>query len=506
MKLRASTLYVEQTGGELVGVVAAPKGDRVRLRTVVRVAVGPGASPEDIAAALKDELAETKTGCKRLVVALPRSEVLAWTMRVPGASMGEGELAAAARLQLSKRSRLDEQAAGVAVWRVDDEPDAMVFAAPGPTLDRWRDVARASGLALGAVTLRAFGLARLAPDGTALVLDRSGGASEDVVCADGRLQLSLAVDGAGATAPSPAAARDEGGAAVVAQQARTGLMAEASRTLAAYGIAHPGESIETICLHAPGLEDDAREAFGAAVRLPVVECRSSAMLADASTWDDGLLERAGALIGLCEAGVAGASVPDLLRRPKVAKRTSPVRAAVLLTMMGAVGVVGGVWVLADRETRRLDSAIGEAESAYKSRVKQVGEFALADARSKHAERWVAGGEPMLERLAAVRGLVPGPERVLLDELALDSRVEIGFEKGQRVAYPGTWSVDGRIDASIAGTAVSRDVAAGVRRRLIQGGAREVTTRGADKDAVFRYEATFVDTPETKPAGEKGATP
>lgn len=509
---RKPLVVLDLDGGSLTAIEAVVSAGRVVVqRCVTATRDGQVASGSDDPVALgawvRDSLKAGGIDAGNAVVSMSRSDVVLKRLIFPvaGDAVAGDELAGMVRLQMSRALTLAVDGAAidyVASASKAGEANSTVLAGamPAERLAWWRQVAREAGLRASRVTLRACGAAAMMADvshrrdGPVVGVCLGSRSVEFVIVEDGQMAFARAAE---FTRPD---AGDDAGWDAYAER----VAVELRRTWTSYRVSAPGSEAPTLAALGTGtpprlvgercakLLDCQMEVVGIPQSIDVSQC-------EAAHRD----EAAFPLLGLLFEHAAGMPVLDFAHPRKAADRSARIRERVLLGVLGAILLVGGAGVLAMMQLDSLKAKVAAARVKEAGLKSELDELMAQQARAGHLEQWTQARVDWLAHIEALSGELPDPKTCQLTELAGAMSTAVAFN-GR--AGEGSWSASQSGVFSISGKVKERDIAADLRKRLIDSRLyKQVETRGPEVSDAFSFElvTTLRQPPDPKTAGEPG---
>lgn len=469
----------------------------------------------------------------RVVVCVPRGNVVMKRLSFPGLGSHEDpDLVEMVRLQMTRQMPMRVE--GTAIDFVplrrpaaegergsegdggsgDGEAEGagvsvLACALPGDRVAWCMGVARAAGLRLSELTLRASGAATLmaqAGEGIAApVMGISIGWSsvEFLVVRDGEIVFVRSAD---------VSLSGEEDAAAYAQ--RVGV--EAKRTWMAYRVSSGSEEPAGVSVVGGGeVAQAVAEECGRALDLPASAIEVPGVVefapeGESSRMPDAAEATAQApLVGLMVARGSDRAVFDFAHPRRAPDRSAALRRRVLLGMLGAIVVVGGGVVLAHLEVSRARAEVRRAEREAREWWGRLAEHQRVDARLRHLERWLDADVDWLGHWTRISQSMPAPPEARLDSLRGSlGEPEVRFQpagSGSARTYAGSkWDL--RLEASftVSGWLSSRSVGNQFRERLVADPTYRVRSKGTDTESRFDMDL-FTDQRAPVVVGAEGAT-
>lgn len=472
MKGRPDITVVDVDAGVVSVCVCRVAGGRVE---VLRGGVFEPAEGESPEACVERALGAAGAG-GRVIVSIPRREVVLKRVELPGGDLSASERFDAVRLRVDDAAG-DEPLA--AAWaHADDGTSAVLAMMPAARLrERVALIGRGGGVARQAVVRTCGAAALVAGDGPTLVIALGARSTEIAVVSRGVPAVARAID-AGASIGQDAREQTDGLAARVAVEAKRTAMS--ARTIG-------GEPTSVVVLGEDAYADSVRSACELELGLPAGEGVGVVAWADDIKIED---RRAlTALAGVALAAAGDSRIVDLLNPERAPDTRARGRQLALAAVLALVTIVGGGVVAGRASLASMRAELDRADDAYADAYAQLVRYRARDARVSHAEAWADADVDWVERFARVVEKLPARSEGALAEISGRADHAIAFEPGQNV-YPGAWSWASRATVRVEGAARDRNVMLDVRRAFVDDPAFRVETRGPDADATFELTLTM----------------
>ncbi len=479
-----------------IGAGFGPGGARVRSWASAQVP--SGLDPRDSTAVgewVRTTLDKAGVHGTRLVLAVPRGEVVLKRLKLPrGQGRGrEADLASMVRLQMVRQLNFAIEGTAIDYMPVDGggtDPvvspapglaDVLAGALPGERMAFLRGVASAAGLKIERVGLRSAGAAALLAqasrlrEGSVLGVAAGWASIEFVVLERGRIVFARSADFGLATANGT----DEPLARRVA--------VEAKRTWMAYRVGHDSAAVDGVAVLGEG--DLARElsaACGEALELPATRVGLPAGLELPEKMPEADRLVALPLLGLLSERLLAPPTLDFAHPRRAPDLGARRRQLVLLGVLAGVVVVGTGIVLGAVNLGALRSNARDTAQDRARLEEQYRDFLLADARLKHVENWRAAEPDWLAHIGWLSDAMPDPRQAQLDALSGNLGASVRFATKDGSYVGGEWSLDGGTTFTLQGRAASREVADGLRTRLVREDAYLINSIGADTPDRFHF--------------------
>ncbi len=503
-KLEAAIIDIDRV--KITVTVAGTDGGRAAVRSCrsyIRPAEVDFLDGVAVGSWVREKLREAGVSGMRIVLSLPRGEVVIKRLSLPG---GEGisndDLVGAVRLQMARQLSVPVESSAIDYVPVAaDTLEATASgsagqtvnaaALPGDQMDWCRGVARAAGIKLSRIGLRCLGAAcvladeSLRRDGAVLGVVPTGASVEFVIVEAGHLMLARAVDIAWPGGDEPAEL--EAYAEKVAVEAKRTWMSHRA------GRGETEAQAVIVLGSGPGAQK-LSERCGAAMERPGVTLAPPGATAVKSEGEPAL-SVAMAAVGLIQEELAGRPSLDFLHPRRAPDRAARRRQMMLLGALAAIVGLGTPIVLAKLELSSLDGALARQRQVTATRQGELMEMWAEHARLKHMEQWASVKVDWMAHLGALSEQVPAPPEALIDDLGgtLNSSVDFTGKSGQYAG--GTWSFAQTASFTLAGRVKQRETAASLRGRLAAGEIYSVESPTPDTGDRFSFE---LFTPLAKP--------
>lgn len=510
MSTRGLFTVVDFERGRVAALQGVVSVGGVNVRRVVVADAPEGVSIEDgersgewIAGVLR----QAGFAKSKVVLSVPRADVVLKRLSLPvSEETDEGDLAGAVALQMSRQLAVSAEGAsidyvpmksGLATPDSSGHPSLSVMAAaiPGDRAAWFMALGAGIGWPVRRIGMRGAGTAAMLTESSirqgagVLGVTLGRATAEFVVVEDGAMTFARSVDVALPYTPEERESFAER------------LSVEAKRTWASHRAASPGLDLGGVTVLGAG--ETARlagescgkqlEASWSLTGLP------SRVTCEATISPDEMTAVA-PLAGLLYEWVLGAPTLDFASPRRAPDKNARVRKAALLGVLGLIVFGGGGVVLSNQRLAKLESEVGQAQSAAASKAKDYDAFLLQHARLSHIETWRASGVQWLPHINAISERFPPTNQSILNDLTGQLRAAAEYvPSGTR--YPdGKWQPVREASLSIEGTMKSRAVAAGLRETLVQSELYRVESKGADVADKFGFElSTSMALPEKPPA-------
>lgn len=397
------------------------------------------------------------------------------TRRLTLPTTNPDELPSMVELSLKKDLPIDSDQAVIdfiEFQRLETTSDVLACAIPRDVLARVSHVAEAAGFNVGAISLRCFGTAKLLgslPENqgrNALAIDLGAGGFEFVIANDESIGFARGVE------VLPGSEQSE--EVLVTEIRRTWIshtladgsnqQIESGVLLATSDVAH---RLETEVSRALGMEVVALDAHPM-VRLP----RNF----DSDTWP---------LAGLLLTRFQGSAAINFAA-PRKAPDLQARRRQRLLVLLGLVLIAGfGGWTLGNRSLSATRNSNAELAAKAKTALKEYHRNRRDGYRLDHLEAWVAINPDWLGHVESIRGFIPDPSRVVLDDLSL-ALLSGGIDHDKRSGF----SEVGEVRMEIAGESIDRATIDGLRAQLVAEENIRLKSNGSEKSGGRRLQVPF----------------
>lgn len=487
---------------------ASPAG--ASLEQWVRGAPPSGQSAEaaSVGAWLGQVFDEHKLPRGRVIVCVPRADVVVKVISLPPASGNDdADLPSMVRLQMIRQLTLPSEGTAIDFVQLPDDAAGqrrvLAAALPADRLAWLQGVAQAAGFKIRHIALTSAGLAAGVAEigqrreGAVLALAGFGQSVEMVIVENGVMTLSRSIEVYGMGEAPDALAIDR-------------LAIECQRTWASH--AGSGAPACVACL-GDGPEwaalaercGRAMDTTGLALnKVEGVRADKSLQGAEAS-W---VLPLGGVLL----AKGLGRPMLDFAnprRAPDLSART---RQMVLMGMMLLVLAGVALYIVADRKLRGLREDLRNVQNAQADLAAKVADFRVLHARVSDLEAWTHASPDWVAHLASVSAKLPDPGVAQLSQVSgAATGAAVFTPKG---SYPGgAWDDRVQVVLGLDGKMEDRGPIAQLRESLLAMGDYTVISKGADVPASFSLELSTgqrapaqAATSEAGPEGSHAAPP
>lgn len=431
-------------------------------------------------------LEEHRLGKSRVMLCVPRSDVVLKVLSLPPAAPGRdsaAELPPMVRLQMIRQLTLPAEGTAIDFVELPDDGSGqrrvLAAALPADRLAWLLAIAQGAGLKVRHIGLTSAGLAAAVTDisqrrdGAVLALAPFGQNVEMVVVENGVMTLSRSIEVPGlGDAPDPAASER--------------LEVECRRTWASHhnardggpacvvwvGDGAPWAALAERCgqaLDAPGLATSVAEGIRPAKPIE----------AAAASW---ALPLGGLLLS------AGLSRPmlDFANPRKAPDFSARTRQGVLLGVMVLILVGVGLYILADHSLANIRRDLQSVRTAENDLRDRVAAFRVLHARVNDLEAWNQASPDWVGHLSHIGARFPDPHVVQFSSLSgAASGGAVFTPKG---TYPGgAWGPRVQVELGLDGKMEDRGPIADLREALLSMGDYVVMSKGADVPSSFSLE-------------------
>lgn len=502
---------LEVQGGRLLAACAEVGDARVTV-TRWHAASMPSDVHSDNAQAvgawIASELRHADLPITRLVLSVPRSDVILKQLVIPVPASGDledEELGGVVHLQMVRQLTLSMDATAVdylSGHRTPDGLSVLAAAMPADKIAWWKQACDAAGSKVRRIGLRCFGMAAVLAElsqrkgGPVLGASLNASSAEFVVVEDGRLVYARAAD----------LARPPEGEDWSAFSER--VTVEARRSWLAYRSAG-GSGPEAVAVFGTG----EREASVAQQCAGVLECFPETVGGGAGIVIPEFVpaaEHAGLLplLGLLYEEALAKPVVNLASPKRAPDRAAKKRQRVLAAVLGAILLCGAAYVVADSRLGSMRAELARLQTQEKELKGEVTQYVVEHARISALEAWHKGRADWVAHLKYLSDTLPDPHVSTVDELS--GRLQVSTAYVPKSGYPdGRWTIDQSATFELAGKMDDRQVVSDLRDAILQDAFYVVESRGADNPQ--RYQIRLISdkaVPERagKPAPAKGDAP
>ena len=481
--LRTRDTIAIDLGRRLVrAVLASRNGRTVVVRKTLVAEVPADVDPTDPAAVgawIGRQLRTAGFPKAPAVVALAREHVGLKRMSLP--TTDPDELPRMTRLTLQRELPFEADDAVidfVPTQRSATGTTVLAVAAPDDVIGFVRRAARAAGLTLERIGLRAMGAALLARggepgEGDTLIVDVTGEGIEFCIVRDGVIRFSRAAEMNGTTAAGPGET----------------ILTETRRTWMSYRIVDDsGGLARAVVLGNHDTLPSTAESIGEMLHVPAV------VLEHHPSVEDGAhdLDRLWPLAGLLLESPTEDETIDFARPRRAPDRAGTRRRRLILAAGVLLVVLAGLWTFARRDLDDMDRQLAALNETRARLAPQYVHYFRDRYRLAHLEGWEAARVEWLSHAAYVSTMAPGPEEIVFDSWtgSLDFS---GVEYDRRKK---TWSSPRQITIVVDGDAHDRVAADAFRAALVGTDLYDTRSAGADAETGRRLPFGFTYRLET----------
>ncbi|CAG0950894.1 hypothetical protein PHYC_00195 [Phycisphaerales bacterium] len=484
---------VELDGRRLTAIAAAVGLERVevlRWHTADRPERIKGDDAAALGGWIAEELRQAEIARGRVVLVIPRGEVVLKPLSLPRpavGAVGDAELGGMVRLQIARQltmtteqTAIDYVVLGEAAGEGAGTVNVLAGALPADRAAWWMSLSDEAGLAVKRIALRCLGIGALLGElsvrraGAVMGVAVGAHATDFVIVEEGRVVFARAAE-----QPRPA---DSDAFETFAE--RIGV--EAKRTWMSHRGGKTAGAIEGVVVVGEGsLCERVAARCGAALDTKGETMRAPALVRMPDHMPEMLRADAAALMGLLLEVVQERVSLDFANPRKAPDAAARKRQLTLAGVLGAIILGGGGYVAASQSLQGLRGDLKGLEAREKTLQGDVDAFLREHARVRHVEQWRGGGVDWLSHVAYLNQAMPDPRLATLDEFTARMSGEVSFSLKPKSSYPaGTWAVRRSASIDLTGRMEARQVASELRDILIASGAYEVQSRGADTPERF----------------------
>jgi Tfp pilus assembly PilM family ATPase len=490
--------------------IAASVSDRVKIKGWHTAPIPSEVDIKDAEAVgkwLEAELARAGMQRGKVVISIPRGEVVLKRLRLPAGD--ESEMAGMVRLQMTKQLTMAVE--GTAIDYIPIETSAetgadaqsvsiLAAALPGDRIAWYRGVAKAAGCRIERIGLRAAGLAALLSDvsqrhtGPVLGISVGWGSVEFVVVDHGELAFVRAADvGMGATG--------EGEQSFVHR-----LGVEVKRTWMSYRVGEGSAEVDAVVVPGEGeLPTEIAQRCGEALEMPWKLAGIPPVVEIDGSMPGAQFQVAAPLIGLLAEEAIGRAMLDFAHPRKAPDLGAARRQRVLAAAGGLIAVVGASYLYVTMQFSDLESKLNEAKAKDSQLQSQYAQMLKEDARLNHMRHWTQAEVDWLAHSAWLSEQMPDPRQAQLGALTGVMGAEVVFTPKNGGYDPGGWQVRQIAGFSLDGKAKTQVVSNELRTNLLGSEVYDVKTKGADVGDGFKLELTTTRRRPSDEPAEKMAT-
>lgn len=503
---------VELDGGRLTAIAASLGVERVevlRWHTADRPEQVKADDAREVGRWIADELRQAEIGRGRVVLVIPRGEVVLKPMTLPRPAEGgriEAEVGGMVRLQIARQltmttaqTAIDYVVLGETAGEGGGSIGVLAGALPAERAAWWSELADEAGLSVKRIALRCLGVGALLGElsvrrsGPVLGVAVGANATDFVVVEEGRMAFARSAEH-----PRP---RDEGGFDAFAEK----VAIEAKRTWMSHRGGKAAGAVEGVVVLGEGAVCERVAArCGLSLETRGETMRAPALVRMPEHMPEGMRADAAALMGLLIEVVQGRLSLDFANPRKPPDSAARKRQLVLAGLLGGIVVGGGGYIAANQSLNDLRQELKVLEVREKDLLGEVDTYYREHARIRHIEQWKACEIDWLSHIAFLNDQMPDPRLATLDELSAGMTGEVTFSLKPKSSYPaGAWAGVETATIDLSGRMEARQVAAELRDGLIASGAYEVQSKGADTPERFSLLlASHKPTPRSEPEPAK----
>lgn len=484
----------------LVAIGGAVSGGRVKIKGWTSSQMPAGMDARDakkVGEWVRAELDKAGLGGGKLVIAVPRGDVVLKKLKLPRAEgAGESELAGMVRLQMARQLTMAIEGTAIDYVSIEEAEKGATIgvlagALPADKMAWYQAMADAAGTAIERVGLRASGAAAVLAavsqrhNGPVLGVAIGWSSIEFLVVKDGQLVFARAAD-VGLTSASGTIATEDADSALGQK-----IAVEAKRTWMSYRVGDEATTVEAVVVPGDGpLARDVGEACGKALEMPweLAALPASVELPASMTEADRLV--AAPLIGLIGEEVLARRSLDFANPRKPPDMAAVKRQRLLAAMLGLIVIGGGGYVYSGWKVHQVERKVTEARDLNKSLREQYTAYLKDHAKLSHIQKWTSAGFDWLAHARWLSDQMPDPRELQLDLLSGDTRkITVGMTPQDGRYDPNGWQISQIAQFSIQGKAKQREVSNELRKSLVSSPVYQVETKGADLPDRFAMELT-----------------
>lgn len=493
MKTSRALVAISLDQDRLVAVCGVAGSGRVKVRSWLSVQAPESLELRDAAAVgawLGAELDKAGLARSRLIIAVPRGDVVLKRLKLPRADGANAQLELAGMVRLQMSRQLTMAIEGTAIDYVPIEGgsgetlDVLAGALPADRMQWYRDMAEAAGCEIERIGLRASGAAALLAaashrhNGAIVGVALGWSTIEFIVVKDGQLVFARAADvGVGASQPAGPSSAE---ATVDGEALSARVAVEAKRTWMGYRVGDEAAAVEAVVVPGAGpLAREAGEACGKALEMPWELAESSSIVEFDAAMSEVDKLVAGPLIGLLGEEILARKTLDFAHPRKAPDLAAARRMRILAAALGLIIIGGGGYVFSGLEVERAEKRLQEAKERGAALRLDYAAYLKDHARLSHIEKWRAAGFDWLSHAAWLSEQMPDPRQAQLDQLSGFATINVELTPNNGRYDVNGWKVSQRANFSIQGKARQREVANELRDRLVSSPVYQVETKGAD---------------------------
>lgn len=454
-----------------------------------------------VGAWVREKLRDSGTLGARVVLALPRGEVIIKRLVLPvGESTAMEDVVGAVRLQMSRQLSVPAEASAIDYVPAPQTPQGTegaqggmtvtAVALPGDRMDWARGMARAGGMKLARIGLRCFGAGcvlseeSLRRDGAVLGVVPSASSVEFVVVEGGHVMLARAVD-------IPWPGEDASELETYADK----VAVEAKRTWMSHRAGGGTLDCQVVIALGAGVgAEKLAERCGASLERQGITLLPQGG-APARQEQEPAASVAASALGLLMEEASGREALDLLHPRRAPDRAARRRQIVLGGTLVAIVGIGTPLVMAQMQISSLDDVLKRQHEVTAARQTELNEMWAEHARLRNLEEWSSIKVDWVSHIGALSAQIPAPPEALIEGLngTVSAQVDFTAKGGQYAG--GTWSTAQTSSFTISGRVKQRETAASLRGRFAAGEVYSVESPAPDTGDRFSFE---LFTPFSKP--------
>jgi Tfp pilus assembly PilM family ATPase len=499
-----STTAISLDQDRLVAVGGSTAGDKVKIKGWTSAQAPEGVDPRNakqVGEWVRTELQKASLSTGRLVIAVPRGDVVLKKLKLPRAEgAGESELAGMVRLQMARQLTMGIEGTAIDYAPIDEGDSGasvgvLAGALPADKMAWYKEMASAAGCSIDRVGLRASGAAALLAaashthNGPVLGVAIGWSSIEFLVVRDGQLVFARAAD----VGLSSASSQAQDAESALGQK----IAVEAKRTWMSYRVGDEATTVEAVVVPGDGpLARDVGDACGKALEMPweLAALPTNVELPNLMSEADRLV--AGPLIGLLGEEVLARRSLDFANPRKPPDLAAARRQRMLAAMLGLIVIGGSGYVYSDWKTNQIQRALTEAKDRNKTLREDYNSYLRDHARLSDLQKWTGAGFDWLAHASWLSDKMPDPRELQLDLLSGDSHITVSMTAQDGRYDANGWQSAQTASFSIKGRAKQREVSNQLRSSLVDSPVYQVETKGADLPDRFGMELTTdVRTPD-----------
>lgn len=523
-----TTTVVELDGSRLCAIAASVGAGTVMVTRWLSALKPDTIAADDLAALgawVREELDRASVPRSRVVLSVSRGDVVLKRLPLPAAAVGPDDLAPMVRLAMTRHLSMplegtsidfappESAAPSLAAGAARAGRTVMAGAMPGDRVRWCQALSAAAGLGLRRIGLRCFGASALLSElsqrraGTVLGVAVGWGSTEFVVVEDGQMVFARAAD-----TPRPTS-RDE----VEAFAERVAV--EAKRTWMSHRSASPGPAPEFVAVLGEGeLSRRVGERCAQTLESPWELVGAPALVTLPASMPESERSAAAPLVGLLVESAVGRPTLDFANPRRAPDRAARRRQLTLAGVFAGIVLIGGAWVASGMKLADARGELAKLQKLRRDLKTDLDQALVRDARLNHVLQWIGADVDWLGHMRVLAGQIPDGGTAQLDEISGSMSARTLYCKPLRgpdaprevAVYPdakGEWVTLPQVRFSLTGTVSRREVAQGIRSRLITGDLYTVETLGADVSDRFNLSVTTgVASPELLRPADSGARP